>query len=598
MSSNIKRLFHNMRPLFPYFKRYGGRYALTFLFLMFADILQLLIPRLLKITIDRFDSPDFTAAAMEKVLLRHALYILLMGLGIYVARVLWRLVLINTSISINVNLRNRFFAHLCRMDQHFYNQHRTGELMALATNDIQAVTNAFRGGAITLFDGTFMFIASLAFMLYTNATLTLYVFLPLPFITFITLRFGHLIHKRFEITQKVFADLTEKVREYLWGLRIIRGHDKDDLEKQRFDRLNQETIRKNMHLVKVQGLFFPAMFVFGQLSYLMLLYFGSRGVLSNRVTTGDFVAFISYIMLLTWPTMAFGWSVNLFERGSASMKRLERIFSQDTSVPDQGSRELPAEAADIQVRDLRFRYPGTHFLLNIPHLTIAPKSFVAFIGKTGSGKSTLIKLLTRTYPCRGITIGGIPLADITQASLRRFMAVVPQEPILFSATIRENIAFGNPTVPFSRIEEVARICAIDQDIRQFPAGYDTLVGERGVTLSGGQKQRLTLARAILLQRPLLLLDDCLSAVDAGTEKRILTGLKASLRQTTLFISNRIAAIMHADNIVVFRKGRVEHQGTHDDLLCHSPTYQQIFERQNLLSEISQEEMSCRESEEH
>ncbi len=583
----LLRFFSNIKPFFPYILRFKWHYIFTLIFLGTANLCQLYIPKVLKNAVDAISDQNLHNTDIKGIILQSAVWILLLGLGIYLSRVIWRMFLWLAGIRINIEIRDKFFEHLVEMDPSFYEKNRTGELMALATNDIQAVTQSFRMGVVSLFDGTFMLFMALFFMLNINPGLTFFVFLPFPLIMFITLQFNYKIHNTFKQVQEVFAEMTEFIREYVWGIRILRAHSKDVLNKEKFDEVNKKVIEKNLNLVKVQGLFFPSIFIFSQLSYLMLIYFGGRYVISKSVSMGDFVAFMSYILILTWPTMALGWSVNIFERGAASMNRLNDIFALKPATVD-GKREYFSELPpDICVKDLAFHYPGSDNGINISSLDIPADSYTGLIGKTGSGKSTLLKLIMKIFTSDGIFIdGGIPLRDIKTRSIRDVISIVPQDSMLFSATIRDNIAFGNPEATDGEIEEVIDICSFRKDIESFPNGLDTLVGERGITLSGGQKQRISLARAIILKKPVLLLDDCLSAVDSETEKHILQNLKHFRKNMSVVaVSNRISTVMFADKIYVFNSGKIEASGKHAELLAASRTYYDIYEKQKLLSEI-------------
>ncbi len=584
----LLRFFSNIKPFIPYMFRFKWHYLFTLVFLGTANLCQLYIPKVLKKAVDSISDTAVAQEDIQRVILTSAVYIVVLGLGIYLSRVIWRIFLWLTGIRINIEIRDKFFAHLVEMDPSFYEKNRTGELMALATNDIQAVTQSFRMGVVSLFDGTFMLFLSLFFMLNINPRLTFFVFIPFPVIMFITLQFNYKIHNTFKQVQEVFAEMTEFIREYVWGIRIIRAHSKDDLNKEKFDAVNNKVIKKNLNLVKVQGLFFPSIFIFSQFSYLMLIYFGGKDVILSNVSMGDFVAFMSYILILTWPTMALGWSVNIFERGAASMNRLNRIFALKPFNVDGDVEYKSSDPPEIFIKDLNFTYPDSENGIKLDSLVIRADSFVGLIGKTGSGKSTLLKLIMKTFTADGIFIDEIPLKDIKTQSIRDIISIVPQDSILFSATIRDNIAFGDPDVPDDEIEKVIDICSFRKDISSFPKGLDTIVGERGITLSGGQKQRISLARAIILRKPVLMLDDCLSAVDSETERHILHNLKQFRSNMSIIaVSNRISTVMDASRIYVFNNGVIEASGKHDELLKTSKTYFEIFERQKLLSEIEE-----------
>lgn len=584
----LLHFIRNIIKFIPYFYRFKWSYMGTFIFLGTSNLCQLFIPRVIKRAVDSITEGILPSEEIRTILFYSALYILLFGLGIYISRVVWRFFLWITGIRINVEIRDRFFGHLLKMGPSFYDKNKTGELMALATNDINAVTMVFRAGVVSLFDGTFLLVLSIIFMMAINMGLTLLVFLPFPIIMLFTLQFNYKIHRLFRHVQETFADMTEFIREYVWGIRVIRAHSKDKINKRMFDEVNNKVIRSNLDLVKFQGIYMPAIFVFSQISYIMLIFFGGRRVILQDVSMGDFVAFVSYLLILTWPTIALGWSVNIFERGAASMKRLDEIFAIEPQA-DEGNKEFSKDRPPhIRINDLVFNYPDSNNGAFIDRLEALPGQYIGIIGKTGSGKSTLLKLIMKVYLSDGIYIENIPLRDIKTRFLRECITVVPQDPVLFSATIRDNITFGDPGIPLEEIERVIDLCSFRKDIESFPDGLDTVVGERGITLSGGQKQRITLARAVILKRPVLLLDDCLSAVDSETEKHILSSLKDYRANITVIaVSNRISSVMEADRIYVFKNGSIEASGKHNELIKLSETYYDIFEKQKLLSEIEE-----------
>ena len=552
--------------------------------LLIVDTAQLIIPLVVRGAINSLSLGQATGP----LLARYALYVL--GLVLLVAgfRYLWRYHIIGSSRKVEEYLRNKLLFHIHTLSPTFFDRSKTGDLMARSTNDIEAVRIAAGMGILWSFDAFFYFVFSLSFMFYINPILTLYTFLPLSSIAIIVLVFGRYIHDRFERAQEGFSTITERVQESLSGIREIRAFVQEEGRMEEFTEVNQEYVKRNMSLAKIRALFFPLIMLIGGLGTALVVLFAGSKVILHEINLGDMVAFISYLGMLTWPLMAIGWIINIIQRGMASMARINRILSVCPVIKDERGALQVDIGGKIEYRNLSFAYSGRKSLaLNDVSLLVPAGTKVGIVGKVGSGKSTLIQLLTRTYnpPSGSLLIDGIDIRKIRLSSLRQAIGVVPQESILFSTSIRENIAFGNPKLQEKEMIEAAKVCQIYEEITQFPQGLDTPVGERGITLSGGQKQRIALARALLKRPRILILDDAFSSVDVETEKAILVNLKDITQDLTfLFISQRISAVRNMDFSVVLDEGKIVEKGTHAELLHLGGIYAGLFERQKTAQE--------------
>ncbi|HXX36490.1 MAG TPA: ABC transporter ATP-binding protein [Thermodesulfobacteriota bacterium] len=557
--------------------------------LLIVDVLQLFIPRVIKYAVD-----DLTlGTASPSGLLVYAFEVLLLALGIGSLRYVWRYFLLGAARQIEKALRDRLFIHLQTLSPSYFSRTKVGDLMAHATNDVEAVRMAMSMGVVFLVDTIILGVLTIFFMIYISPKLTLFAILPMPLITLITLFFSQAIHRRFEIVQKAFASLTERVREAIAGIRVIKAYVLEEREEQKLSQLSRDYVRKNLNVVKVWGMFFPIILFFSNLSMAIVLYLGGKLTILQSISTGDFVAFMSYLGLLAWPMMALGWGVNMIQRGAASMQRLDRIFAETHEIFDdsQAISSRPLNGG-IEIRGLTFS-PGNGVdpLLQDIHLTVKSGERMVLVGRTGSGKTIFCNLVARILepPKDRLFFDGVEIHEIPLQVLRRSIGYVPQDTFLFSDTIRENIAFGKLDVTDKEIEGAARLAQIYDEIMGFPEGMDTMVGEKGVTLSGGQRQRIAIARAILMDPPIFILDDALSSVDIQTEERLLEGLENFMKgKTSFLVTHRIAPLRRADRIVVLEEGRVAEIGDHKTLLSKGGIYADLYWQRQLEEELEME----------
>jgi ATP-binding cassette, subfamily B, multidrug efflux pump len=567
-----------------------------FLFGLFAllavDLLQLLIPRIIKYAID-----DLTFGAISvSLLVFYALQILGVALLIGGFRYVWRQLLLGAARRIERSLRDRLFVHLQSLSFSYFSRTKVGDLMAHATNDVEAVRMSIAMGLVFLVDTVILGMLTIGFMVYIHPLLTLYAILPMPLITLITLFFSRLIHRRFEDVQTAFSSLTERTREVISGIRVVKAYVQEEKEKEKVSRLSWEYAGKNVSVTKVWGMFLPLIMLFSNLSMVIVLYLGGRLTVLQSISTGDFVAFMSYLGILSWPMMALGWAINVVQRGAASMGRLNRIFDEVPEIADTGEATgFTPLRGEIQVKGLTFSAgSGATALLRDISLTADPGDKIVVVGRTGAGKTVFCNVLTRILkaPEGSIFIDGMEIHHIPVQTLRRSVGYVPQDTFLFSDTIRENIIFGKLDATEQEIEEAARLAQVYDDIMEFPDGLDTVIGEKGITLSGGQRQRIAIARAVLMNPPILILDDALSSVDIQTEERILEGLEKFLQgRTSFLITHRIAPLRRADRIVVLEEGRVEEMGDHPTLLSRGGIYTELYWRRQLEEELEREGIS-------
>jgi ATP-binding cassette subfamily B multidrug efflux pump len=600
----------NLRPLVPYLKRYRSGLFWGGLCVLFNNGVWILFPQVLRRAVN-----DLHSGVTRQKLLTYSLLILAIALIKGIFQFLTRWVVIGISRDIEFDLRNDLFAHLERLSYSYYQRNRTGDIMARATNDLNAV-RMLLGPAIMYSANTIVFTAgALAFMLAISPKLTIYAFLPLPIASIVIQYFGRRIHERFERIQAMFSDISARAQENFSGARVIRAYVQEQAEIASFENANQEYIRRSLGLVRLMGMLWPTLELMLGAAVVIVLWLGGREVLLGKISVGDFVAFNTYMVQLTWPVIALGWVINIFQRGTASLVRINEILSQQPEITDEAALTLdtsnngatsvppvpPGEDArlstniqgEIEFRNLSFAYNGTSVLKEI-NLRIPAGSSLAIVGPTGSGKTTLVNLIPRIYDAEpgAVLIDGRPIRQFPLDSLRRHIGFVPQETFLFSDTIRENIAFGiaqeDGEARLDDIKAAAEAANIAQDIESFPEGYNTTVGERGITLSGGQKQRTAIARALLRSPRILILDDALSSVDTHTEDKILNHLREIMRgRTTIFISHRVSTVRNADAIAVLHQGRIVEIGTHDQLIARNGYYTDLYNKQLLEEELAE-----------
>jgi ATP-binding cassette subfamily B protein len=580
-----------LRPLIPYMKKYWRGYALGTLCVFLTNGIWILFPQVIRRAVD-----DLTKEVTAHKLGTYALLLLAVACAKGIFQFLTRWIVIGISREVEFDLRNDLFQHLERLSYSFYQRTRTGDIMAKATNDLNAV-RMLLGPAIMYTANTMVFTAgALAFMLRISPKLTLYAFLPLPIVSIVIQYFGKQIHERFERIQAMFSEISARAQENFSGVRVIRAYVQEESEVKSFEDANREYIGRSLKLVRLMGMLWPTLETMLGFAIVLVLWLGGREVLLNRITVGDFVAFNTYMVQLTWPVIALGWVINIFQRGTASMGRINEILQEQPEIQDSpeviaaGDRaRLIQIQGDIEFRKLNFAYNGTPVLRDI-NLRIPAGSSLAIVGPTGAGKSTLVNLIPRIYDAAPgtVLIDGKPIRSIPLETLRRNIGFVPQETFLFSETIRENIAFGVEEATEEQLRRAAEAASIAREIEDFPEKYDTVVGERGITLSGGQKQRTAIARALIRDPRILVLDDALSSVDTHTEDKILNYLREVMRgRTTIFISHRVSTVRNADRIAVLHGGRIVELGTHDELIERNGYYTDLYNKQLLEEELAE-----------
>ena len=573
----------------PYFVENRFKILVGLLSLIIVDVLQLLIPRIIKWAVD-----DLTALRIDAWrLVSYALYMVGLALFIGIFRYVWRRCLLGTSRRIEEGLRNTLFDHLQSLPAAYFDGVRTGDLMAHATNDIQQIRIAAGMGMVALNDAVVLGTAAIGFMAYINIKLTAFVLIPMPLIVFSTRFFSKKMHQRYQAVQAAFSELTEVIRERFAGIRIIKAHHRKQEEAARVETASRDYINKNIRLVKIIGLFFPMTVFFSNLSLAIVIYLGGRQTITQIITPGDFVAFIAYLGLLTWPMMALGWVTNLIQRGRASLDRINKILQTEPAVRDsEDARSFSRAKGQIVFENVFFSYDAVRNSGNPPtlreiDLSIEPGEVLGIVGPPGSGKSTLISLIPRLYDIQQgrILLDGNDIRNLKIRDLRSQIAFIPQEPFLFAGTIRENIAFNDGQITPDRLEQVVRDAALYDTIMEFPAGFDTVVGEKGIILSGGQKQRIALARCLLKNAGILILDDPISQVDLETGSAIIRTIRQMAGQKTIVIvSHRLSAVSYADRIISLDLGRIVESGTHRQLMESNNYYAKTFNLQEIEEE--------------
>jgi ATP-binding cassette subfamily B protein len=581
-----------LRPLFPYLRRYSRDFAWGGLSVVISNAIWILFPQVIRIAIDDLNH----GVTRQKIFLYAGLLVLISASkGVFLFLTRW--IIIGISREIEFDLRNDLFRHLERQPAAYFQQHRTGDIMARMTNDLNAV-RMLLGPAIMYSANTVLFsIGALYFLLRISPRLTLVALVPLPLASILVQSLGRKIHERFERIQAMYSEISAQAQENFSGARLVRAFAQEEAQIAAFEKSNKENIRRGLRLVQLMGMLWPTLeFVLG-LAMAITLLVGGHEVLSHRISIGDFVAFNTYMVMLTWPVIALGWVVNLWQRGTASVVRIDELLSDKPTIDNaEADSSIPANLTllgDIEFRDLSFSYSGSDAgraeVLHSLSLKVPAGSSLAIVGPTGSGKSTLVNLIPRLYDAApgSVLIDGRPIREYPLDVLRANIGFVPQETFLFIQTIRGNIAFGAPLASDEEVLQAAEAAHIRREFEEFPAGLATMVGERGITLSGGQKQRTAIARAVIRNPRILILDDALSSVDTYTEEQILGELQRVMKgRTTLFISHRISTVRHADQIAVLVGGRVVELGTHDELIARNGYYADLFQKQLLEEELA------------
>jgi ATP-binding cassette, subfamily B, multidrug efflux pump len=579
----------SLRPLFPYLKKYRLSFAVGMICVLCNNGIWILFPQVIRRAVD-----DLHLGVTRHKLWIYALLLLAVAAVKGIFQFLTRWIMIGISREIEFDLRNDLFRHLESLSYSYYQRTRTGDIMARATNDLNAV-RMLLGPAIMYSANTIVFTAgALAFMLSISPRLTLYAFLPLPFVSVVVQYFGRRIHERFERIQAMFSEISARAQENFSGARVVRAYVQEEPEIAAFETSNKEYIARSLKLVRLMGMLWPTLETMLGFAIVLVLWLGGREVLYGRITVGGFVAFNTYMVQLTWPIIALGWVINIFQRGTASMARINEILTEKPEIEDAPAIKATGAPTthlrgDIEFRGLNFAYNGTPVLHDV-NLYVPAGSSLAIVGPTGSGKTTLVSLIPRIYDAAPgtVLIDGRPVREYPLEFLRHQIGFVPQETFLFSETVRENIAFGNVDASDEQVRSAAQAASIAADIESFPEQYQTLVGERGITLSGGQKQRTAIARAIIRDPRILVLDDALSSVDTHTEDKILNHLREVMRdRTTIFISHRVSTVRNADMIAVLHGGRVVELGTHDQLLTLNGYYSDLYNKQLLEEELAE-----------
>jgi ATP-binding cassette subfamily B multidrug efflux pump len=579
----------SLRPLYPYLKKYRRGFMVGTLCVLLLNGIAVQFPQVILRALDYLKNGGRSSGRLGF----YALLLVAIAVSKGIFQFLTRWIVIGISRDIEFDLRNDMFQHLERLSFPYYQRTRTGDIMARATNDLNAV-RMLLGPAIMYSANTLVFTAgALIYMMKISPKLTLYTFLPLPIASIVIQYFGKQIHERFEKIQAMFSDISARAQENFSGARLIRAYAQETAEIRLFEAANTEYINRSLPLARLMGLLWPTLELTLGLAVVLVLWLGGREVLLNRMTVGQFAAFLTYMIQLTWPVIALGWVINIFQRGTASLKRIDEILQEKPEITDDEAVLAGAPTdelrGEIEFRGLNFAYNGTPVLHDV-NLRIPEGTSLAIVGPTGSGKTTLVNLIPRVYDATpgAVLIDGHPIREFPLEFLRRTIGFVPQETFLFSDTVRENIAFGCEDATDADIHEAADAANIAADIESFPESYTTVVGERGITLSGGQKQRIAIARAIIRDPRILILDDALSSVDTHTEDKILNHLREIMRgRTTIFISHRVSTVRNADRIAVLHGGRIVELGTHDELIARDGYYTDLYNKQLLEEELAE-----------
>ncbi|CAI8932717.1 ABC transporter family protein MdlA [Brevibacillus sp. IT-7CA2] len=576
-----------LRQLSWFFRAYWKRYVIGISVLFIIDVLMLWPPKLIGDTVDSIRNSSLTDADLTQTVV----ILLVLGISLYGLRFLWRYLLNGGALILERTLRERLFAHLTRMTPSFFHRKRSGDLMAVATNDIPAIEQTASTGVLTLVDALFMTLLTLGVMVTAiDWKLTLAALIPMPFLAWSTAYYGKLLHERFYLAQEAFGEMNDHVQQSVSGVRVLRAFVQEKADIEAYRQVSEKTLERNVSVSRIDALFEPTIAIIIGFSFLIGLGYGTYLVFTSAISLGDLVAFNLYLGLLIWPMFAFGWLVNVLQRGGASHKRFTELMVEQPDVTEAADPVTSQIANTVEARHFSFAYPGT----DKPALTdisfrLGEGETLGIVGRTGSGKSTLCRALLHQYQMKEqvLFIGGIPIEGLAFDALREKIGYVPQEHLLFSRTIAENVTFGKPQATTEDVMHALELAEMKRDLEQFRDGLQTMVGEKGVTLSGGQKQRISIARALLMDAGILILDDSLSAVDARTEESILRHLRQERAdKTTIITAHRLSAVQHAQLILVLDEGQIVERGTHDELMQHNGWYAEQYRRQQMEQDVA------------
>ncbi len=578
----------NLRTLKKYFLRYKTALITGIFFIIVSNAFTVYVPIIIKDSLN-----DLQQGIAENKLVEYALLIVGSTLMAGIFRFMIRQTIIVISRKIEYDLRQDFWEYIQHLSLRFFQNNSTGNIMAHATNDISAVRMFIGPAVMYSIDTGVRIIIVISIMSMISWEVTLWSLIPLPFLSFLVYVVGKKVHKRFTLIQEKFADLTTKAQENFSGIRVIKSYVAEEREVAEFDRLSREYLARNMKLVKIQALFQPTLFLITGMSIIIAIWAGGTAVINKTLMIGDVTALIMYLGILIWPMIAFGWVINIIQQAEASMARLNKLWSEELEIADVGEEKSRVNEVkgEVEFRNVSFKYgENLPFVLQNLNLKIPAGHSLAIMGNTGSGKTTMINLIPRLFDATEgeVLIDGVNIKDISLKTVRRSIGFVPQEAFLFSETIKNNICYGKADATESEIMQRAEIAQFSKDVLEFPEGFDTVVGERGITLSGGQKQRASLTRALMTDPEILILDDSFSAVDTHTEEDILQGLRGFMKnRTTLMVSHRVSTVKDADKIVILDKGMIAEEGTHDELIKLNGLYAGIYNRQLLEQEIEE-----------